>query len=747
MRQAHQKPDWGLLLALAFSLITAFPFLAYPTLPHTNASENYVYRAADTAAALIEGRLYPRWSPHALNGYGAPIPHYYAPGAPYLAALIQVLFTDDAVSAVRLVFVISLALASVATYRLVARRIHEAAGLLAAFLYLGIPYVGLTIPHALGDPAQALALGLLPLLLWSADRLFRANCPLDLGLNALAITALMLTQPDMLITGLALALTFSLGAHEPGWQTRLRRLTVSAGLGIGMASFYWLPALLEVDAVHWLPPAIPVDYRLTLAELFQAAEPIDPARLKLVPQFTVGPLVLVFVLGGAALSITNRRAKLPFLALAAGTALIAVGLLAMPRRTDLVGPISLCLAVAGSSAIDWRECLPLRWRRLALPALLIVVWISSRPVWIVPFNDQGFGGVSPADQIQYQQLGYSAAVLPPHLPTPSSLIAGVAANRQLVEGYLSGSINRVALDRPEIGVQIGILESQSHSALFQVRADSPVAFTLLTAYFPGWRAALGGRDVPLFADPQTGLIRIELPIIRGGELRIVLDATPVRTGAWIISAAALAGALVLTWGRLRQRSPQFEDSDRLTLPERRLLAALCICMAGATWAVNMAGEAALLRPRPGFGLEQTRLLQTRTDAGLGVLAYRLNADTLHPGDHLELSLLWQAQRAISQNYQALVYLLNTSDGTRWAEVNYHHPGGYPTRRWLPYRYIQQDYDLALPADMPPGNYQVTIEVAGCTPVCSPRNRLTFFDASGQMLGPVLYLPTILAVQR
>jgi hypothetical protein len=107
MRQARQGIDWGIALIFAFSLTIAIPFLSQDDLPHTNASENYVYRAADYAAALQEGRLYPRWSANVLGGYGAPIPHYFPPGAGYSAAVIQVLFTNDPVLAVRLLYALS----------------------------------------------------------------------------------------------------------------------------------------------------------------------------------------------------------------------------------------------------------------------------------------------------------------------------------------------------------------------------------------------------------------------------------------------------------------------------------------------------------------------------------------------------------------------------------------------------------------------------------------------------------------
>src|SRR6266496_184074 len=151
MRQARQGIDWGIVLIFAFSLTIAMPFLTHNDLPHTNASENYVYRSADYAAALQEGRLYPRWSANAFSGYGAPIPHYFLPGAGYISATIQLLFTNDPILAVRILYAISLGVAGVMVYLLVARRVNTASGLLAGILYVYSPYVGLIAPHILGD--------------------------------------------------------------------------------------------------------------------------------------------------------------------------------------------------------------------------------------------------------------------------------------------------------------------------------------------------------------------------------------------------------------------------------------------------------------------------------------------------------------------------------------------------------------------------------------------------------------------
>ena len=92
MKQARRGVDWGAVLIVGFCLIAARSFIIEAELSATNDSLAYVYRVADYADAFEQGIFYTRWSPHAVNGLGAPIPHYYPSGASYAGGLISYLF-------------------------------------------------------------------------------------------------------------------------------------------------------------------------------------------------------------------------------------------------------------------------------------------------------------------------------------------------------------------------------------------------------------------------------------------------------------------------------------------------------------------------------------------------------------------------------------------------------------------------------------------------------------------------------
>jgi hypothetical protein len=270
---------------------------------------------------------------------------------------------------------------------------------------------------------------------------------------------------------------------------------------------------------------------------------------------------------------------------------------------------------------------------------------------------------------------------------------------------------------------------------------------MLTAYFPGWVATVGGTQISLRRVPETGLIQIDLPRAAGEELTVSLDTTPVWTGAWIIFWMAVLILAVFTWARARQSSYLYNEFHLLTRAEARLMLSLLILLTILTMLLNQANLPVSLRMSPGYKLRDATFVDNRTDSGLSLLAYRLETVQLQPARALDFSLYWQTGRLLSRNYQMKLYLLNTDDGTRWSNQNFHHPDGYPTERWTTGKYISDDYHLDLSPAIPPGNYQIAIEANDCVPGCATGTPLTFFDATGRSTGPVLLLPPRLTISR
>jgi hypothetical protein len=744
MLQARRGVDWGVILVVVFSLLMAWPFILQPGLPHTNASANYVYRTADYAQAFQEGRLYPRWSPHVFGGYGAPIPHYYPPAAPYMAALVQVFFTGDPVTAIRIVYIAALCMCGSMMYVFVTRRSGSAAGVLASFLYTTSPYMGLTAPHLLGDLPGVIMLALFPTLLWAVDRLLILNRPHDVLLVSLTVSALILTGPRDSVPALSLAALLALW-H---WLTIDRHAKVSlvistVVLGVGIAAFFWLPTLWEQSLVHWRTPLNVSSLHLSLETLLSPVTQIDLAEMIPSPQLAIGVIpLLAAVFGAIGAGLGRRAGYFQLLFLIAGLAITALALTLFPADVWLMGPIAFCLAIVGSGMIHLLMRFPTVERRVFLPTLLVIAFIGSLPVWLAPRWADAFGSTDPQAQIQYEQHSNGVAVVPPHLPVPATISETLASNRTLLEGYTTGNVSRIPLGQLPSNVRVGVLEHNGHSQRFQVSLTRPTVLNLLSAHFPGWQATVAGRPVPLTRDEQTGLMHVDTPVARNEELVVFLGPTPVRTGAWAISWATLAILLTLTVVRFRRNTGSHDDLALLTIPEARLLAVVMGCFGLIILMFATPTSPLTVRTRPGYRLDNSYSLRSRTDVGLEAIAYRLERFAYRPGETLELTLYWQTARPLASDYQIQTYLLS-ADGIHWLPSTFTRPGSYPTSQWQTNRYVRDEHFIPLSLGVAPGTYRVAIEVSACSPGCT--SAISFFDSNGGLLGQTLFLPSPITI--
>ncbi len=752
MRQARRGVDWGVLLVIALSLLAAWPFIRYSNLPHTNASENYVYRTADYADAFQEGHLYPRWSANALGGYGAPIPNYYPPAAPYLAASLEILFTADPVSAVRLLYIASLCIAGASVYVFVTRRSSAVAGVLAAVLYVYSPYVGMVAPFVMGDLPGVLALALISSLLWAVDRFLMVNRPLDVLFISMLMALLCLTSLRAAAVGVLLVAALTLW-HRRFYERKMPiRVVMSCLLlGVGLASFYWVPLLLEQSAVHWRASTVPVEpLRLTLNTLFTPLRSLDPNEMVVSPQLTIGLISLIFAIAGGA-AFFRFRGKVGFqgLFLVIGVGLLLLTLVFFPAEVWLLGPIMLCLSIGGSAIVPFRDYLVRRRRRLFLPVLIVLIWIGSTAVWFVPQYEEVFGSTSPVSQLQYEQQGYGIAVLPAGAAVPVTIPDNLPYNRSLLDSFQSDTINKIAPGQISAAFQASPLLHFSETDHFLLRrVTTPKQLEILTAYFPGWYATLSDRVINLTRS-ANGLILVDIPVLDSStnELIVTLGTTNVRTGAWLLSGAFLAYVLLTSLRRMRRRRSGFEELILLSRSESRLMVAPVVSFVVITLVFSYVDLPLSLFARSGYNLSNGVQVNARTDTGLSLLAFQLSTNQYTAGDRFHITLYWQAQRTLSENYQVKLSLVNNRDGSQWKGQGYHIPGYYPTRRWNTRQYVTDRYEFTLPEEMPDGNYQIRIEASQCDVDCKIIKSLTFFDTTGQNQGVTFTLPTLVTVMR
>jgi hypothetical protein len=732
MRRALRPTDWGAVLALTFSLLFAAPMIFLPGLPRANDNEHWVYQTANYARALGEGRLYPRWSPHALGGYGAPIPHYYPPAPAYSAALIQTGFIGEPLDAVRLIYIFTLSLGGLPIYALVARHRGSRAALVASLLYTSTPYIAFTTPILLGDLPCALSHLLVPLLLWAVDRLLTADQALDILLVMLATAAVVLT--DVHYTALSVFFVTILVLWHLGHNRKapILRLIACIALGVGAAAFFWLPAILEQSEVRWraLTSSLPV--HIELGNVFRTLVQLDPAENVPAPQYTLGTALGVFALASL-VPIIRRRNAFDSAWLAAGALCLLLAILFDQKL--LLGGAALSLSL-GASAVSQIVSLPrVRLQPFVLVLLIALIMLASLPLWLTARPLDNAMDTSAAAQLQYELQGFGVAGLPAGWSLPSRLPQETAYSPALIASYTSETIEKIDPGSIPPGVQLGFLDHTSHVDRVQIQSDFASTISVLTAAFPGWAATATSANVQLQDAPDTGLLELIVPNGINSDIIISLGSTPPRTIGWAASTVALVMIALLM--RLRRSNTEAYLADYRLLSRREQFATTAAWLVSAlvVW-VALAGGFGGLRAAPGSNLSGSDPLRISTDAGIEAVAY----ETSRAGIDVQLIVRWRALRALDQNLRVQVTLIDPTSSAVLTQSTIQHPGTYPTRRWLPNRYVSDRQWLQLPVSASALPVAARIEVYDCAAICTLDDRVTFFDGQGAPIGQTLTLP-------
>lgn len=777
MRLAQRGVNWGLLLTLLLGLAAGWSFLVQPSLPRTNASENYAFLTTNTAQALREGRLYPRWTPHTFGGYGAPTLSYFPPGASYTAGVMQVLFTDDPLRAVRVVFALALCVGGIMMALLVARRSDAGTGILAATLYVFSPYIGLTVNHLTGDLSAALAFALLPALLWMVERALHFSRPINPLLLALVTAGLIMTDPRVALGSLPL-LPLLIGlARRPLQHGALLTVFGGIGLGITLAGLYWLPAYLDRDLVRWIAADTP-SAQLSFAGLLTPPPQVDLNALLPEPSYALGlPLLVFALLGAGALLIQRKNAAFQLLFLLTGILYALSAVVLLPNQTWLLGVITLCLSIGGSGVLNWRVKLQARSRPLALLLALIGVMALSSPVWLSPIAVAGAGDITPLQEISYEQRGYGSAVAVAGWALPHTLEPGTRAtpNRVLVSGYQTDDVNRIVFSGVR-GSESTLLTAQTHGESYQLCVNPPIQFTALRAYHPAWRASVEGVELSISRDTETGLMHIAIPgsvtnlpetsttqinCTLTGVLEIWYDSTPSERVGLILSGLTLValGLWVLRRARRWAGAQTYDDLPLLSRREAQLLTVLLLGFVIILLAFAIPSSPFSLRMRPGYGLDNSLAITGQADGrlvtsvGLEGVAYRVERNSYRTGEAVAFSVFWRASRQLPEDYGVEAYLLDRQTGIQWLRTPLGALSHYPAQRWTTGQYVGTEGVIQLSRTISPGSYLIVLEVYGCGASCGAPipsanlgRTLTFFDSSSRLqVGSRLILPTTLTI--
>jgi len=256
----------------------------------------------------------------------------------------------------------------------------------------------------------------------------------------------------------------------------------------------------------------------------------------------------------------------------------------------------------------------------------------------------------------------------------------------------------LASDLAPVDAQIEVLAASANRLHASVTSDAPWPLSLHAFAVPGWRARIDGQDVAVQPISAAGLTGIKVPAGQH-DVEIQYGWTTLRR----ISAALSLAALVIWLLAAARRRPLW------------VVATLCVVL--GFWGLGLARQQQTPAPPP---MQPARY----EFAGNFVLGgYGL---AVHNRE-VQMDLVWLTRRAAPESYKIFVHVID-DQGNLWRQAD-----AYPldfasrTNRWAPGQVTFDAHRFDLPADMPPGRYQVR------TGLYSEANgqRLPVVDNSGQ----------------
>jgi len=542
------KKYWGLLIVFVFSIGAIFPFLRPGFFPmHDNTQ---VVRIQQMALALRDGQFPVRWVADLGYGFGYPIFNFYAPLAYYVGGFWYLLGLN-ALLATKLMFILGILLSGFLMYLLAREFWGEIGGILSGLFYVYAPYHAVDI-YVRGAVAEFWAMAFIPLVFYSFYKLFQRKKGIWVVIGGVSyalvvlshnLTAMILTP--FLIAYLLLLIVISREGRKPLSLFFL----YSFILGLGLAAFYWLPALFEMKltkvfgqiggGADWRNHFVFLDQLWSSPWGFggSAAGRLDGMS------FMIGKLHLVFMALSLLTGIWLLRKK--------------------ERKASFVIFLSLCffaLSIFLTNQLSWPiwttipslAFIQYPWRFLILATFAASLMAGSAALWfkkkgtvfsflfggivvlmlLLPnikyFQPQFYLNVSTSDYINEENIKWETSkisdeYLPKEFPVPENRNEVAWGKVAVLEG--EAEIKNLAL--------------KSHQSTFNIAGKTEAEILVNTAYLPGWKVWVDGREADFAL--EGGKIKIS-PLPGEHQISVRLTDTPIRTIANLIS--------LVSWGIL-----------------------------------------------------------------------------------------------------------------------------------------------------------------------------------------------------
>jgi len=550
------------LLAIAFvAFLLSLPlFVLGPMLTAHDITEHLSY-GKHFAEQFWQGDLYPRWLLNMNHGLGSPSMFIYPPLPSYVYALVSPMTRVFPVNALSVGQYLSLLISGVTAFLWMRTFAGRHVSLIAAILYMLLPYHLAVDYYRRGALSECWALAWMPLVLYFTARLLKKERGAVLGL-AISYALLIISHLISVVLFSALPPLFVWAAAERGRRIRtLTSLTAGLALGTVLSAFYMLPAL--ANARYF--PLSRTDYLkedhlranfLALGKGVLVDGSGESGFIHGVSLATVNTAIFIAVCGGVVLiyGTKKRKKEISLWLIASAVSLFMVsrasvhlwgslpsltGAIQFPWRFDILLCIAALPLAAAMLSVGARS-MRFRWLMGVIVVLFGTTWLAASALAVKRYSLPAYVE-SPVNEAD----GWFDAWTPPGMNEASALQASSGPRARFLVEPCSATV---------------LLWKSRHIDV-QTDCEGGGALLVRQFYYPGWRARLvsGGGSLLVQAALPEGTLEVEVPPGRQ-EIQIAIPLSPAeRLGDWITVAGILGSALYGLWNIIRVRFGSLEN--------------------------------------------------------------------------------------------------------------------------------------------------------------------------------------------
>lgn len=522
-----------LLLAILFSIISSYSLFHSGLLP-THDGEYHVIRFFEFDKVLRDGNLYPRWAPDLNNGFGIPLFNYVYPLPNYTASFFHFLgfsFIDS----FKLTLLFAVIFSAIFMYLWSRQFWGDLGGLASSVFYTFSPYHFLDI-YIRGSVGEVWAIAFFPAFLWAITKFVKERNYKYFVLSSIFISFIIFSHNILafmfFFVGFSYAIFLFFNSRKKSLSSSsiLSILSIFV-LGVGIASVFWFPAILERNYVRGLEV---YDYSRNFPEFYQ----------------------LIFPSWGSGFSSGSLQDQLSFqigvanlLAVLAGIILVFKKLKGIKRKNILiffliwfliVFLLMLKVSVRIWEIFPFMNYFQFPWRFLSLEILFASFMAGGlvslpKSKFIVPFTiilsiTLGFGYTNVAYYLERSDNYYTTR--PNFINSTNS--PGNSFNTIWIKNAEKKE-DKLVFTKGRGSISAKTRKTTYYS--FSVNAKEKGELMVSTAYFPGWTVYIDGK-VQKSTITEEGLF--SFPVTSGRhEIQIKFEDSAIRKIATAISLISI----------------------------------------------------------------------------------------------------------------------------------------------------------------------------------------------------------------